>query len=135
MKIKIYFLTRSREVHQKKVKPKDIEVGFHKGVYLLSPDAINYYSKDEKPKGTECFFFEGNSSPIPVKGDIKDISEKFLNNFIYENALLQTGAIPSERIKAVISWSRDTFTIPNLIKYGLLALIVGSLIQGWLSGV
>ena len=88
MKIKTYFLTRSREVQRKKINPKNIEVTFHKGVYLLSPDAINYYSKEEKPRGTECFFFEGNSSPIPVKGMIQDISEKFLNDFIYENALL-----------------------------------------------
>lgn len=133
MKIKTYFLTRSREVHQKKVNPKNNEVGFHKGVYLLSPDAINYYSEEEKPKGTECFFFEGNSSPIPVKGTIEDISEKYLNDFIFENALLQTGAIPSERIKAVISWSRDTFTVPNLIKYGLILLIGGSIVRGYLG--
>lgn len=133
MKIKTYFLTRSREVHQRKTNPKNNEVAFHKGVYLLSPIAINYYSEGEKPKGVECFFFEGNSSPIPIKGEIEDVSKKFLNDFIFANALLQTGAIPSERLKAVISWSRDTFTVPNLIKYGLVALIGGSLIRGWLG--
>ncbi len=119
----------------KKVKPQESELVFRGGVYLLNEKAINFYSKGGHLKGTECFFFEGNSDPIPLKGTITDESMKYLNDFIYENAIDQTGAIASERFKAVISWSRDTFTVANIIKYGLLLLIIGTLIGGQLGYV
>ena len=135
MKINVYFLTKAREVHRKKVNPKNAELTFRGGIYLLNEKAINFYQKGGNLKGTECFFFEGNSDPVPLKGTIKDASMKYLNDFIYENAIDQTGAISSARFSAVLSWSRDTFTIANIIKYGLLLLIVGTIIGGQLGFV
>lgn len=133
MKIDVYFLLRNREAQKKKIKEKKPDMEFRHGIYLLSPQAINFYRKKGKPKGSEVFFFESNSAPINIDKKDKDLSAKFLDNYIYENVIEQTGEMPKDRLKNQVSWIKDNVTVGNLIKWGLLVLIGGSAIGGWLG--
>lgn len=133
MKIKVYFLLKSREIQPKKVNPKTDETDFRKGMYFLAPEAINFYRAGDYVKGTECFFFEGNSSPINIKGETKDASLDYLDRLIYEGVLEQTGALRSENLKNSFSWMQENITIGGIVKWGLAILIVGSALKGWLG--
>ena len=134
MKVETYFLLRSREVMRKKFNPSKTDVTFNKGIYLMDREAINFYSKEgEKPKGVETFFYEGNTAPIKIDAQGEDTSLEFLDRFIYENVIEQTGAQPKERLKGAFTWAQNNLTIGAVIKWGLILLVVGAAVGGQLG--
>ena len=134
MKIETYFLLRSREIKRKKFNPDKVDVTFNKGTYLMDREAINFYSKeDSKPKGVETFFYEGNTAPIKIEKQGEDTSLGFLDRFIYENVIEQTGAQPKERLKGAFSWAQNNLTIGAVIKWGLILLVVFAAVGGQLG--
>ncbi len=87
-------------------------------------------------KGSEIFFFEGNSSAIPfLKPDKKgkDPSRKYLDDMIYVNFLEQTGAPRPEQFRSVLKMIRPIENPANLFKILLGILIVGTLLRGWIT--
>lgn len=99
----------------------------------MDREAINFYSKGDKPKGVETFFYEGNPAPIRIDKASTDDSIAFLDRFIYENVIEQTGAQPKERMKGAFNWARNNLTIGNVIKWGLILLVASAGIGGWLG--
>lgn len=134
MKVEVWFLLRNREAKRKKTRAEKITVNLNDGIYLLNRDAVNFYRTGDKPKGVEVFFYEGNPGPINVDTSSKDMSIKFLNRFIYENVIEQTGEIPKERFKGSFKWLKNNITMGTLVKWGFALLIIGSIIQGALFG-
>jgi len=135
LKIEVWFLLRSRQAKQKKVNENVSMVDMHRGIYLMNRNAINFYSKGDKPKGVETFFFEGNPAPIQIDEQGKDTSINFLNQFIYENAIEYTGALPKERMRNAFGWAQNNITIGAIVKWGFVLLIIGSLIGAQLGFV
>ena len=101
----------------------------------MNRDAINFYSKGDKPKGVETFFYEGNPSPIKIESAGKDSSLKMLDDFIYENAIEYTGALPKERMRNAFGWAQNNITIGAIVKWGFVLVIIGSLIGAQLGFV
>lgn len=134
MKVETYFLLRSREVKRKKFNPDKSDVTFNRGIYLMDREAINFYSKeDKKPKGVETFFYEGNTAPIKIDKQGEDTSLTFLDRYIYENVIEQTGAQPKERMKGAFTWAQNNLTIGAVIKWGLIILVIGAAVGGQLG--
>ena len=134
MKIEVWFLLRNREAKRKKTKANKTALDMNKGIYLMNREAINFYRTDDKPKGVEMFFFEGNPSSLKIDKAGKDTSIKFLNRFIYENVIDQTGDIPKERLKGAFGWMKNNITIGSVVKWGFLLMIIGAMVQGALFG-
>ena len=101
----------------------------------MNRDAINFYSKGDKPKGVETFFFEGNPAPIKIESAGKDSSLKMLDDFIYENTIEYTGALPKERMRNALGWAQNNITIGAIVKWGFVLVIIGSLIGAQLGFV
>jgi len=99
----------------------------------MNRDSINFFSKDGKPKGVETYFYEGNPAPIRIDKAGVDSSIDFLDRFIYENVIEQTGAQPKERISGAFNWARDNLTIGSVIRWGFMLLILGAAIGGQLG--
>ncbi|MBA7640544.1 hypothetical protein ES703_48213 [subsurface metagenome] len=133
MKIDTWILLRSRQAKRKKISESKVELTFNKGIYLMNRDAINFFSKDGKPKGVETYFYEGNPAPIKIDKAGSDTSIIFLDRYIYENVIEQTGAQPKERISGAFIWARDNLSIGFFIKWGFLLLIVGAMVGGQLG--
>lgn len=112
---------------------------FKKGFYVVSPEAINRISKNGiMTKGSEMFFFEGNSSPIPFKKPEKnqaDPSIIYLDDMIYENFLEQTGAPKPESFKSAMRFIKPLFTPGSLMKIVLAVIIIGTLARSWITGL
>ena len=134
MKVEAWFLLRNREAKRKKTKADKKILELNGGVYLMNREAINFYHKGDKPKGVEVFFFEGNPAPIKIDKAEKDTSVKFLNRFIYENVIEQTGEIPKERFRGAFNWAKGNITIGSIVKWGLILMIIGSMLRGALLG-
>lgn len=132
MKVEVWFLLRSRQAKKKKISDMRSEVEFNRGIYLVSREAINFYSKKNKPKGVEIFFYEGNTDPISIDKENKDTSINYLDRFIYENVIEQTGEAPKERVKNAFSSLRSV-SLGEIIKWGLVLLVGGSLVGSWLG--
>lgn len=133
MKIEAWFLLRSRQAKRKKINENKKEITFNQGLYLMNRDAINFYSKGGKPKGVETFFIEDNPAPLKIDAKDADTSIKFLNRYIYENVIEQTGAQPKERVKGAFNWAKNNVTIGSVIKWGFALLIIISIIGGTLN--
>ena len=133
MKVEVWFLLRNREAKRKKTRENKIKITMNQGVYVMSRDAINFYRTDDKPKGVETFFYEGNPAPIKVEKAGKDTSINFLDRYIYENVIEQTGEIPKERLTGAVRWAMSNITIEAFVKWGFVLLIAGSLIRGALN--
>ena len=135
-KTNIHFLRKNRRVKKLKIKASKGYVEFEGGFYIVSPEAINRISKNGvMSKGSEIFFFEGNSSAIPfLKPDKKqlDPSRKYLDDMIYVNFLEQTGAPKTERGTNLLRFIKPVFSPANLFKLMLAILIVGILLRGWI---
>lgn len=134
MKIEVWYLLRSRQAKRKKISDLKSETDFNKGIYLLNRDSMNFYSKKDKPKGVEIFFYEGNPAPIKVDEASKDTSIKFLNRFIYENVIEHTGEIPKERMKGAFNALRG-ITIGAVIRWALVLIIGSALVGGYISAL
>ena len=130
MKVEAWYLLRSRQAKKKKISDSKQEVIFNRGIYIILRDAINFYKKGDKPKGVEIYFFEGNPAPIKIESKGEDDSIEYLNRYIYENVIEQTGAIPKERMSRTFNWMRENLSIGNFVKWGLILLIVGAAIGG-----
>lgn len=130
MKVEAWYLLRSRQAKKKKISDSKKEVTFNQGIYIILRDAINFYRKGDKPKGVEIFFYEGNPAPIKIDSKGKDDSIEYLNRYIYENVIEQTGALPKERMSRTFNWVRENLSIGNFVKWGLILLIVGVAIGG-----
>lgn len=92
-----------------------------------------------KLEGSEIFFLETNSSPIPLKKPgtgYKDPSSQYLDDFIYINALEQTGdpAILG-RITGLIGALRPLLEPANLFKLLFLGAIAFQLLRSVLAGL
>ncbi len=133
MKIEVWFLLRSRHAKRKKYSENKKEITFNQGLYLMNRDAINFYSKGGKPKGVETFFIEDNPAPLKIDKADADTSIAFLNRYIYENVIEQTGAQPKERMKGAFSWARNNVTIGSVIKWGFVLLIIIAIIGGYFN--
>lgn len=135
MKIEVWFLLRSRQAKPKKISEHKTEADFNNGIYLMNREAMNFYSKGGKPKGVETFFYEGNPAPIRIDEKGKDFSIKFLNNYIYENVIEQTGEIPKERLKNAWSFAKNNITIGGVVRWGLVLMVAATLIGGYLNAM
>ena len=134
MKVDAWFLLRNREAKRKKTKAAKKSIDLNGGIYLMNRDSINFYHTGDKPKGVEIFFYEGNPGPIRIDKAGKDTSVDFLNQFIYENVIEQTGEIPKERFRGAFNWVRGNITIGSIVKWVLVLMIIGALVRGALFG-
>ena len=136
-KTNIHFLRKNRRIKKLKIKASKGYVEFEGGFYIVSPEAINRISKNGiMKKGSEMFFFEGNSSAIPFLKPKKaqaDPSRKYLDDMIYVNFLEQTGAPKTERGSNLLKFIKPVFSPANLFKLLLAILIVGTLLRGWIT--
>jgi hypothetical protein len=136
-KTQVHFLRKNRRRKTIKIKASVGYLEMEGGFYIVSPDAINRISKNGiLTKGSELFFFEGNSSAIPImkpENDAKDPSRKYLDDMVYVNFLEQTGAPKPEQFKSVLNFIKPVMNPANLFKLLLAILIVGTLLRGWIT--
>jgi hypothetical protein len=134
-KTTVHILQKNRRIKKIKIKASEGFLEFKNGFYIVSPEAINRISKNGvMASGSEMFFFEGNSSPIPVKApeeDAKDPSRKYLDDTVYYNFLEQTGAPRSERFKSAMSVIRPIANFSSMFKILMFLLIVGAIARRW----
>jgi len=130
LKVEVWYLMRSRQAKKKKISDSKQEVTFNRGIYIILRDAINFYRKGDKPKGVEIFYYEGNPAPIKIESKGDDDSINYLNRYIYENVIEQTGALPKERVSHMFNWMRENLSIGNVVKWGFMLLIIGVAIGG-----
>lgn len=135
MKVEAWFLLRNRQAKRKKIRENKKEIVFNKGLYLMNRDAINFYSEGGKPKGVETFFIEDNPAPLNIDSKDEDSSIAFLNRFIYENVIEQTGELPKERVRGAFNWASNNLTIGAVIKWGFLLMIVTAIIGEYILGL
>lgn len=120
-KTKVYFLSKGRQLIDKKIKASLGQIEYHSGIYILDPKAVNRFSHDGKIKrGSEIFFFEGNPSPVPIskpKDDTEgtDSSAEYLDTVIYINFLKQTGHPTKNTLKNMLSFSSPLKRSINVI--------------------
>jgi len=152
MKLTIWMLKTNKQITRLKISEKRKHFTFNGGKYIIEPEAINSFariiSKKTKNKNTnktktietvnqissEILYFEGSSTPIALEESIDslDSSLKYLNDYIAQNALKQTGDIAGLGIESTFGVLKDIFTIQNIAKFGLVVLIGGSIIWGYL---
>lgn len=136
-KTTIHFLRKNRRITKLKIKASAGYIEFEKGFYIVSADAINRISKNGiMTKGSEIFFFEGNSSAIPfMKPEKKkvDPSRKYLDDMIYVNFLEQTGAPSPEKFKSVLKMIKPIANPANLFKLLMVVMVLGILLRGWIA--
>jgi len=135
MKVEAWFLLRSRQAKRRKISEHKKEVVFNKGIYLMNRDAINFYSKGGKPKGVETFFIEDNPAPLNIDTEDEVSSIAFLNRYIYENVIEQTGELPSERVRGAFNWASNNITIGAVIKWGFVLMILTAIIGEYVLGI
>lgn len=138
-KTTVHFLRKNRMIKKVKINAASGYMEFKKGFYVVSPEAINRISKNGiMSKGSEIFFFEGNSSPIPFnkpkEGD-PDPSSRYLDDMIYVNFLEQTGAPSPESFKSAMRFIKPIFTPGSLMKIVLAVIILGTLARSWITGL
>ena len=80
MKVEVWILLRNREAKRKKTRENRTIMTMNQGVYVMNRNAINFYRTDDKPKGVETFFYEGNPAPIKIEKAEKDTSIAFRAN-------------------------------------------------------
>lgn len=138
-KTTVHFLRKNRTIKKIKIKASEGYLEFAGGFYIVSPEAINRISKNgTMSKGSEIFFFEGNSSPIPVKAPEEkdnDPSRKYLDNMVYVNFLEQTGAPNPEKFKNAMKWIKPVTSPGGLMKLILAILFVGTLARSWILSI
>jgi hypothetical protein len=135
----VRFLKKNRRVGTKKIKASEGLLDFEKGYYIVSPNEINKIAKNGKlKKGSEILFFEGNTSPIPVKkpkdGDA-DPSSDYLDDMVYVNFLEQTGDPRTERFKDAFKIIRPVFTPAGFVKLLIGLMIIGTLLKNLVGGL
>lgn len=116
-------------------------LGSNKGLYVMDPTAIQPYTEAGLVEGSEIIFFESNSSPVPVKppkpgkkGEFTDPSTTYLDNFIYKNALEQTGDPQVlSLLTGIMDMIRPLLAPANFIKLVLVLLIAQAIIRGALE--
>ena len=138
-KTTVHFLRKNRSIKKVKIKASEGYLEFMGGFYIVSPEAINRISKNGiMSKGSEIFFFEGNSSPIPFtaqKEDDADPSQEYLNDMVYVNFLEQTGAPNPEKFKNAMKWIKPVASPGGMMKLILFILILGTLARSWILSV
>ena len=135
-KTTVHFLRKNRTIKKLKIKASEGYLEFVGGFYIVSPEAINRISKNGlMSKGSEIFFFEGNSSPIPFTKpdkDDTDPSRKYLDNMVYVNFLEQTGAPNPEKFRNAMKWIKPIASPGGMMKLILAILIIGTLARSWI---
>jgi hypothetical protein len=135
-KTTVHFLRKNRTIKKVKIKASEGFLEFFGGFYIVSADAINRISKNGlMTKGSEIFFFEGNSSPIPFiapKENDADPSSEYLNDMVYVNFLEQTGAPSPEKFKNAMKWIKPVASPGGMMKLLLFVLLIGTLARGWI---
>lgn len=125
-------------MHQVNAEAGDVII--KKGLYVINPDFVQLRKNQDKRRleGSEIFYTEANSSPIPLKkpgSNYKDPSSGYLDDFIYKNALEQTGdpAIMGA-LSGVITLLKPLLEPANLFKLIFLGAIAFQLIRGLMGG-
>lgn len=107
---------------------------------MINPDFVQLRHNQEKKEleGSEIFYTEANSSPIPLSKpgpSYKDPSSGYLDDFIYKNALEQTGdpAIMGA-LSGLVTLIKPLLEPANLFKIIFLGAIAYQLIKGLIAG-
>ena len=135
-KTTVHFLRKNRTIKKVKIKASVGYLEFYGGFYVVSPEAINRISKNGlMSKGSEIFFFEGNSSPIPFtapKEDAIDPSRKYLDDMVYVNFIEQAGSPNPEKFRNAMKWIKPIASPGGMMKLILAILIIGTLARSWI---
>ncbi len=136
-KTTVHILRKNRRIKKIKIKASVGYLEFEDGFYIVSPEAINRISKNGRmSKGSEMFFFEGNSSAIPFKKsedeDEQEPSRRYLDDMVYVNFLEQTGAPSTEQFKSVLKLIKPLTTPASFVKILIALLIIGTLARSWI---
>lgn len=89
-------------------------------------------------QGSEIFYSEFNASPVPTKAPVegdKDPSSSYLNDYIYKNALEQTGDSAIIGLaQGLIAVIKPMLEPANLFKLLFFGAIIYQVILGALTG-
>lgn len=131
---------RTYEVKERGPAGSETYLGRNKGLYVIDPKAIQPFILKDKIKGSEILFFESNSCPVPIfkpkppeagKPEEADPSTQYLDNFIYKNALEQTGDPQILSMMSHLSGLIGPMLNPgNLVKVILFGLLLQAIIRG-----
>ena len=105
---------------------------FQGGVYVITEADIQNVVFNEKIRGAEAIYFEGNPNAVGYK-KFADSSSTYLNEIVIVNALQQTGAGPRFRLGDMFGFLAPLKDPVNLmymlfvgvIVYGILAQALG----------
>jgi len=145
VKIRVILLLKNRELIYKMIKSSSKQFIYDNGLYPIGIEKIKNWELDNKIRGSEIIFFEGN--PIAISDIIidskeenknvlnKDNKEKsdesslYLDNIILDNALRQTAQQKADysKIKGIIEYLMNPYNI-------VILLFLGALIWGITSG-
>lgn len=145
MKFRIVYLGNDRTYWTKKADPTKGEIMHNQGLYVLNPEFVKTWIEKEGSggeevdyiRGSEIFYFENQASPIPQEKpgeEEADPSSKYLDDFIYINALEQTGdpAILGALTK-VGNFLKPVASPGGFIKLVIYGLIAWAIIRGSLG--
>jgi len=127
--MKAIILTNDKQVLNVDIKGSRSEFTFRKGLYVLSPTAINRRIDPKRNKilGAEAIYFESTSTPVPTikPGELDgDPSSAYLGQYVITNALTQTGApAMMGALGGVIKQVKELVTLRNIAMF----IIFGSI--------
>lgn len=131
-------LDRTYEEH--KINTSTGEAILNKGLYVINQDFIQVrlMEPSNELQGSEIFYSEHNASPVPTRPlepGFKDPSSRYLDDFIYKNALEQTGdpAVLS-MAQGLVNAIRPLLEPANLFKLVFFGAVIYQLILGALYG-
>lgn len=108
---------------------------------MLNQDYVNprIELKNEQQilNGSECFYFESNTNPVPLKKPGKndpDPSTIYLDQFVYKNALEQTGdPAVLGAFSSALQLIKPLLNPANMFKFFFFGLIIYSLVRSLLG--
>lgn len=141
--MRVLFLRDDRtfEIRRRDQKGGEAFLGPSKGLYVMDPRAIQPYMIEGMVEGAEIIFFESSSSPVPIRRPAKnkagvppDPSTTYLDNFIYKNALEQTGDPQILGLMSQLSGViRPLLEGGNFVKIILFLLILQAVVRGLMA--
>ena len=121
-------LKKNREAVRVKASSKLSHFKYLSGVYVITEADIQNVVLNEKIKGSEAIYFEGNPNAVGFK-KFADSSSKYLDEIVIINALQQTGSGPRFNFGAMFGFLAPLKDPVNL----MYLLFVGVIIYGVLS--
>jgi len=127
--IRCLIIRRDKTVIEKKLRPSK-DFLFKSGLYIIDENGVNLYQENDRIKGSEIIFFEGNPLPIYINEvNLENAASRYLNDYVYTNALSQTAR--ERRIS--LSWLRNLREYMN-VKTLVWLMLIGALIYGLIVG-